>query len=221
MNTPVSFLHTSPAAIPPIMQFYGQAAPDLEITNQLDDGLLRMFSAEQYDASLTRLRNMLDVAIGTYSARLVMITCSSVPGFVLDELRKSAHIPVIKIDDPMAAAAVQAGRRIGIAITFAPTTQPTQRLLEAAAKAAGKQIELVPLVVPGAYDALLSGNVERHDELLIGGVDQLEAQKVDAIVLAQVSMARVHSKLEGRIKVPVFSSLRSSLGRIRELLILD
>ena len=42
-KTKIAFIHTSPAAIGPLMQFYGEAAPDLEITNLLDDGLLRLY----------------------------------------------------------------------------------------------------------------------------------------------------------------------------------
>jgi hypothetical protein len=56
MKIPVSFLHTSPAAIGPLMQYYSEQAPDLEITNQLDDGLLRLLAAGRVDVVEARLR---------------------------------------------------------------------------------------------------------------------------------------------------------------------
>ena len=40
MSHKLAFIHTSPAAIAPLMQFYGAAG--MEITNLLDDGLLRL-----------------------------------------------------------------------------------------------------------------------------------------------------------------------------------
>jgi Asp/Glu/hydantoin racemase len=218
MKIPVSFLHTSPAAIGPLMQHCGEHAPDLEITNQLDDGLLRLLAAGRADVVEQRLREMLRAAREVYGAKLAMVTCSSVTPAIIAALRPEAGIPLFKIDDPMAAGAVAAGSRIGVVMTFPPTQAPTSRLLSSAAEAAGKQVELVPLLVPEAYQALLAGRAEEHDELLIPRVVDL-AEEVEAIVLAQVSLARLLPKLEGRTGgVPVFSSLTASLAKIREIL---
>jgi aspartate/glutamate racemase len=79
-------------------------------------------------------------------------------------------------------------------------------------------VELITSVTPEAYDALLSGNADRHDDLLLDAIDSLSAQGIDAIVLAQVSMARLLPKLQGRVNVPVYSSLTSSLAAIRKRL---
>jgi Asp/Glu/hydantoin racemase len=116
----------------------------------------------------------------------------------------------------LAREAVGAGRRrIGIAATFAPTITPTSQLISEAAGEAGAAIEIVQEVVPGAYDALLSGDEETHDELLSAGVERLAAAGVDVIVLAQISMARVLPRLEGKkLGVPVLSSLHTSLNAI-------
>jgi Asp/Glu/hydantoin racemase len=214
----VSFLHTSPAAIPPLMRYYGEAAPELEITNQLDDGLLRMLSAHDKSGYRQRLAQMLDVAIGTYHAELVMVTCSSLPASVVTELEAGAQVPVFKIDEPMGMDAVKSGSRLGVVITFRPTTEPTSNLLRSAAASLGRQIELVTSTTPEAYDALLSGNTERHDDLLLDAIEDLAEQNVDGIVLAQISMARLLPKLQGMVNVPVYSSLTSSLAAIRKRL---
>ena len=218
MKTPVAFLHTSPAAIPPLMKYYTDQAPDIEITNQLDDGLLRLFARDDEATAEVRLRDMLVAARYVYGARAAMVTCSSVTRRVMLNLLPVANIPLFKIDDPMAEAAVRAGRTLGIAVTFPPTVKTTTALLQQAAADAGRTVELEALVVEDAYDALLSGNVERHDELLLNGVNDLARLGVDAIVLAQVSMARILPAIEGRFSVPVFSSLPSSLERLRGIL---
>jgi Asp/Glu/hydantoin racemase len=214
----VTFLHTSPAAIPPLMRYYSEVAPDLEITNQLDDGLLRMLSAQNTTGLTQRLTQMLGTAVETYKAELVMLTCSSLPSALVNELGQSAGVPVFKIDDPMGADAVRRSRKLGVVITFRPTTDTTLALLRNAAAEAGKQVELTTSIITEAYDALLAGNAERHDDLLLDAIDGLSMQGVDAIVLAQVSMARLLPKLQGRVNVPVYSSLTSSLAAIRKRL---
>jgi glutamate racemase len=212
----IALIHTSPAAIAPLMRFYAEAAPELEITNLLDDGLLRLLAAGERAIVEARLAEMLAVGVRTYGAELGMVTCSSVTNGMIERLSPLFALPVLKIDYPMAREAVAAGRRrIGIAATFPPTIAPTSQLISEAAGEAGVEVELVQEVVPGAYEALLSGDDETHDERLCAGVARLAAARVDVIVLAQISMARVLPRLEGRTGVPVLSSLHTSLSAIR------
>jgi aspartate/glutamate racemase len=214
----IAFIHTSPAAIGPLMQFYTEAAPDLEITNLLDDGLLRLLAAKDYETARSRLSEMIKAARETYGAELAMITCSSVSKEMASELGEDFELPILKIDYPMARRAVRAGQRIGVAATFPPTLEPTGRLLKAAATEAGTPVEIIEEVAPEAYKALLANDTERHDELLLAAIDELEGRDVAAIVLAQVSMARILPRVEGRTKVPVLSSLNTSLEAIRDAL---
>jgi glutamate racemase len=215
----IALIHTSPAAIAPLMRFYTDAAPELEITNLLDDGLLRLLASGEHATVEERLAEMLKVGVRTYDAELVMVTCSSVTKGMVEKLAPLFDLPVLKIDYPMAREAVSAGRRrIGVAATFSPTIVPTSRLISEAAEEAGATIEIVPEVVPGAYDALLAGDEAAHDELLCAGVERLAAGRVDVIVLAQISMARVLPLLAGKIEVPVLSSLHTSLNAIRSAL---
>jgi Asp/Glu/hydantoin racemase len=216
----VTFVHTSPAAIPPLMRYYGEAAPELEVTNQLDDGILRMLAAHDLGRTKQRLAEMLKVAVQVYRAELVMVTCSSLPGSLVAELEQSAQVPVFKIDEPMVLDAVLGSSRLGVVITFRPTIEPTTNLLRQAAASRGKSIELVASITPEAYDALLSGNTERHDDLLLDAITSLAAQGVDGIILAQVSMTRLLPKLQGMVNVPIYSSLTSSLAAIRKRLAL-
>ena len=214
----VAFVHTSPAAVGPLMQFYAEAAPEMEITNLLDDGLLRLLSKGERERVEARLSDMIGVAAETYGAEAAMVTCSSVPLESVEKLAGSAGLPVLKIDYPMARRAVRAGRLIGVAATFPPTLGPTGRLLAEAAREARTEIEIVEDVTPEAYEALLSGDAEGHDRLLLEGIARLEARGVAVVVLAQVSMARVLPAAEGRFKVPLLTSLHTSLEALRAAL---
>ena len=214
----VAFIHTSPAAIGPLMQFYAGAAPELEITNLLDDGLLRLLAAGRGTDVRRRLGEMLRAAAETYAPELAMVTCSSVSKETADSLARDFGFPLLKIDYPMARRAVRAGRRIGVAATFPPTLVPTSRLLREAAKEAGAEIEIVEEVAPGAYAALLANDTKTHDELLAAAVENLQDKDVSAVVLAQVSMARTLPLIERTARVPVLNSLHTSLEAIREAL---
>jgi glutamate racemase len=217
----VAFIHTSPAAVGPLMQFYAEAAPELEVTNLLDDGLLRLLAAGRAADVRRRLGEMLRAAAETYRPELAMITCSSVSKETADSLARDFDFPVLKIDYPMARRAVRAGRRIGVAATFPPTLAPTSRLLREAAAEAGTEVEIVEEVAAEAYKALLAGDAGRHDELLSKAVEDLQGRDVSAVVLAQVSMARALPLLSAQARVPVLTSLHTSLEAIREALTLS
>lgn len=214
----VAFIHTSPAAIGPLMQFYAGAAPELEITNLLDDGLLRLLAAGNRAVARRRLAEMLGAAAEAYEPELAMITCSSVPREMSDALARDFSMPVLKIDYPMARRAVRAGRRIGVAATFQPTLAPTSKLLADAAAEAGAEVEIVTEVAPEAYAALLANDAATHDRLLLAAIERLEERDVAAVVFAQVSMARTLPLARERARVPLLTSLDTSLEAIREAL---
>ncbi|MFL6284164.1 MAG: aspartate/glutamate racemase family protein [Pyrinomonadaceae bacterium] len=218
MKRSVAFIHTSPAAIGPLMQFYGEHAPELEITNLLDDGLLRLLASGKTETVRKRLSEMLRSAADTYKPELALITCSSVPREMSDSLARDLRMPVLKIDYPMARAAVRAGRRVGVAATFPPTLAPTSKLLNEAAAEAGTELEIVREVEPEAYKALLANDTATHDRLLLDLIERLQNSDVACIVLAQVSMARVLPLVGERARVPVLTSLHTSLEAVREAL---
>lgn len=218
MKREVAFIHTSPAAIAPLMEFYGAAAPEIEITNLLDDGIMRMFKSHQSVEAQRRLTEMIASAHQSHGAELAMLTCSAVPRTMLEQLTGTADLPILKIDVPMARVAVRSGTKIGVVVTFPPTLEPTRRLLAEAAAEADVEIEIVQEVSAEAYRALLNGDFIKHDDLLLAAVGRLDKAGVDAVVLAQVSMARILPQLKGRSRAPVLSSLDTSLTAIREIL---
>jgi Asp/Glu/hydantoin racemase len=214
----IALVHTSPAAIGPLMQFYSEAAPEIEVTNLLDDGLLRLLAAGNHSVAQERLADMVKTATSTYGAELAMITCSSVSKEMVEKLDEDFDLPILKIDYPMARQAVRAGHTIGVAATFPPTLVPTCKLISEAAAEAGTEVNIIQEVSPDAYTALLANDSATHDRLLINTIEKLESKGVAAIVLAQVSMARILPRLGDRVSVPVLSSLHTSLEAVRQAL---
>jgi Asp/Glu/hydantoin racemase len=218
MKRTLSFIHTSPAAIGPLMQFYSKSEPDWEITNLLDDGILRLLKTGEPALVEERLRSMLAAARTTYQAEAAMVTCSSVPIAMIASLAEDSPMPIVKIDVPMAERAVEKASQIGVAVTFPPTEGPTRRLLLETAAARSRRVDVDVEIASAAYDALLTNDLATHDDLLMEACDRLVARGADVIVLAQVSMARAEDRIRQRVTVPVFSSLSTSLEALRRVL---
>jgi Asp/Glu/hydantoin racemase len=150
-------------------------------------------------------------------ADAVLVTCSSIgPGVTL--ARQLFDIPVLRIDDAMAETAVRQARRIGVLATLRTTLDPTTALLRQKAAEAGREVELVEGLCEDAFPAVLAGDVEKHDCILRKALTE-DLSEVDAIVLAQASMARVVATLSpGALRVPVFSSPELAVLRARQAL---
>ena len=86
-----------------------------------------------------------------------------------------------------------------------------------AAQEANKEIEIVQLFSGEAFEALRSGNQAKHDEILLDIIKANE-DKVDAIVMAQLSMSVLDDRTYGKFKIPVYNSGREGWTRAREIL---
>jgi hypothetical protein len=131
-------------------------------------------------------------------------------------MQSAVSIPIVRIDDAMAEQAVQRGEHLGVAATLATTLQPTTRLLRAKAQVAGKQVEITPLLIEGAYQKLMAGDRDGHDNLLVEKLQDL-ARIVDVIVLAQASMARVLPRLSAADQDKILVSPRLAMERVKNV----
>ena len=137
-------------------------------------------------------------------ADLIAITCSSTSPAV-DAARMLVAQPVLKIDDPMMAEAVRTGTRIGLLCTATSTVEPSTALLHAHAAAQGRTVTVTPHVEAEAYAALMRGERDKHDTAVRAAARTLAA-KVDVLVLAQASLARLRDDIAGEAACPVLAS---------------
>jgi Asp/Glu/hydantoin racemase len=150
-------------------------------------------------------------------AHAVLVTCSTISPCV-DDVRSKSRVPVVKIDEAMIAEAVVIGARIGVVATNQTTLEPTRRLLQAQARGHSKAIDTELVLVEHALSALLLGDDARHDRLVAEATLEL-TQRVDVVILAQASMARVLNVIpEAERKTPILSSPHLALEQIRQIL---
>ncbi len=149
-------------------------------------------------------------------ADLIIVTCSSTSPAV-DVVKRLVNRPVLKIDEPMAEAAVKEGRRIGVVATVAATLEPTSSLLKQKASEIGKEISISTALCQEAFQAILQGDTETHDRMLMERAKAL-AREVDVLVLAQGSMARLAPPLRQQVSVPVVSSPSLLMKKLKSML---
>jgi Asp/Glu/hydantoin racemase len=216
----IGIVHTSFVFInvePVIKDAFKELLPDVEVVDFVDSDVL---ATVQRDGCITpsSADRMLHLAEAAEAAGVDMIfsACSSL-GPAMDRVREKVHVPVVKIDDAMAQLAVSKARRIGVLATVPSTLGPTVGLLEYWAAQVGKKVELHQKLCDGAFNILLSGDRERHDQMVLEGALSLKPD-VDLIVLAQASMARLAPSLAEATGLEVLTSPRLAIQYVREQL---
>ena len=151
-----------------------------------------------------------------YGCDLIMLGCSTFNRAV-EYAEPMINTPLLQIDRPMMDEAIKIGKRVGLLATLPSTVPSSERLLRIAADEAGKTVEIRTVLSAEAFKELRARNKEKHNEILLEEIDTL-SKKVDAIVLAQLSMTALEPMLENT-RVPVLNSGRTGFARARDMLL--
>jgi Asp/Glu/hydantoin racemase len=202
----LGLLHTSATLVPVFEQLCREKLPDVAVFNLVDDSLIKDVISHSALRPATARRVVDHVAAAEAAgADYIMVTCSSI-GRAVETAAELVATPVLRVDQPMADAAVARARRIGVIATLPTTLEPTADLIRRRADAAGRDIELTTRLCASAFDALMSGDAARHDALVLAALEELSSQ-VEVVALAQASMARVAAAIpEERRMTPILTS---------------
>lgn len=208
----VAFLHTSPVHVETFSRLLGAADPTIEISHAVDEALLA--DAQRVGADDPALVQRVHAAMAAAgsaggAAAMVVCTCSTIGG-AAERTPAGGAFAVARIDRAMADEAVQRGRRILVVAALRSTLAPTAALLRESAVALGREIELDELLVAEAWPHFERGDREAYVNAVVQAL-QAAAPQVDAIVLAQASMAPAAERLPGW---PVLSSPALGVQRI-------
>lgn len=199
----LGFLHTSPVHVPTfealVQELDAGATSVHEVHPEfLDEARRTGPSAELESATLSSLTAL--VAAG---ADVVVCTCSTL-GEIAEGLQAQLSVPVLRVDRPMARAAVGAGGRIGVVAALASTVGPTSALLDEEARRAGVTPTIVSVCVPEAWSCFEAGDLDGYLRQITAAA-RATADEVDVIVLAQASMLGAVPQLAD-LAVPVLAS---------------
>lgn len=214
----LALIHTSATLVPVFAQLCRDQLPGVETFNIVDDSLVRAIGRQ---GSITpeiarRVASYIQSA-ASGGADQILVTCSSI-GPAVEAAALSVQVPVLRVDLPMADAAVRTGKRVGVIATLPTTLAPTTDLVRRRAAAAGRDIVLESVLCPGAFEALMAGDAAKHDALVSTALRELSA-KVDVIVLAQASMARVVDALPASDRrIPILASPPLAIAHLANLM---
>jgi Asp/Glu/hydantoin racemase len=213
----LGLIHTSATLVPVFQKLCSDYLPGVNVFNIVDDSLIKDVITKN-ELTNSTARRVVDYvgSAETAGADFIMVTCSSI-GSAIEASAALTNVPVLRVDQPMADLAVQTGSKIGVIATLPTTLGPTSDLVRRRAIIAGKEIELISRLCEGAFEALMSGDTQKHDTMVAKALIELSAE-VDVIVLAQASMARVVDTLpETEKKVPILASPGLAVQHIADL----
>lgn len=219
MPTPprIALIHATRVAMGPIEAAMAQGWPEARGLSLLDESL----SADSGPGGAAQ--DELDrriVALCRHAEGLgvqgILYTCSAFgPG--IEQAAAQAAVPVLKPNQAMFEAAMDAGEDIVMLYTFAPALSGMAAEFAAEAVRRGASARLRPVLVPGALAALQAGDQPRHDALIADAA--AAAGAADAILLAQFSMACAAPVVQARTAAPVLTSPDAAVAALKSLIV--
>jgi aspartate/glutamate racemase len=213
----VGLVHTTRLVVEPVHD--AVAGPDSErgVNHVLDEGILRRLT-ELGEITPEIVDWLTDMVESTQSigADCAVVSCSSLSPCV-NEVNTRLRIPVLKVDEPMVEYAVANAQRIGLVMTNPTTEAPSTLLVREVSSRLSRTVDLVPKLCPDAFAKLNRGDIEAHDAEVVETIEQL-LEEVDLVMLAQISIARVRSRLDSSASARVLSSLDFIGEKINQVL---
>lgn len=212
----VALIHTVQSVLESFGDKIKSVIDDVEITNILDE-YLATDPAKRGEFTVNnknRLFKIIECAEMTEPDAIV-VSCSTVSPAV-ELIKPFISVPLITIDEAMIKKAVEIGTNIAVMATAKSTIKPTTHCLRREADKINKKIQLSVTCCPDAFEAMESGDMKKHNEILIKKASDMK--KHDVIVLAQASMAGAERDMMEATNTPVVSSPRFCIEQLKEIL---
>jgi hypothetical protein len=199
-------LRHSPA---PVEAALAELWPEAEPFNLLDDSLSADVARQGgiTPAMTERFVTLARYAAGT-GARGILFTCSAFGPCIEAAARAVSPLPVLKPNEAMIEEAVRF-RRIGLLASFGPTLASMPREFP-------DGVALEPALAEGALAALDAGDAAAHDRLAVEAARRFRG--VEAIALAQFSLARAAPAVAAATGLPVLTTPGSAVAKLKRLL---
>jgi hypothetical protein len=120
-------------------------------------------------------------------APVVLCTCSTIGALAEGAGRDRPGARVLRVDRPMAEAALDLGPRVVVTAVLESTLAPTRTLLESVAAQRGVRMTVRQVLLPQAWPLFEQGDLQGFHQLIAAALGDI--RDADAVVLAQASMA--------------------------------
>lgn len=212
----IALISAVTAAIGPATAALGDLYPEAEVWNILDDRLLG--DADERggldDALRARMTRLIDHALAE-GADGVLLTCS-LYGPVAEEARRDA--PVLAPDEAAFAEIADAGfARVLVVASFEGAKDDSVARLREALARSSSDTTVTGVAVPAAMAATKAQDAEGLVSALVDACQPFAAD-VDAVFLAQYSLAPAGPALSAAVGRPVVSGPASSAVALRDRL---
>lgn len=210
----IAIFHTNCATPPVMKKLATKLLPDVEVLHIIEDSMIDdvMRHHGVTPAIAARIAGYITIAQQAGCSHF-MTACSSI-GYAVEQCQFMTSMRLIRIDEAMIEKAIDLGQRIAVLATAETTLTPTLEFIERKAREKHKHVSLSPLLMADAFQALLTGDDERHDQIVKIGLAQA-CENNDVVVLAQASMARVLRGIE-KPTVTVLTSPELSMRWLKQ-----
>lgn len=213
----IALIHATPIAMDPIRASFESGWPEAETVNLLDDSLSLDLSkwGSLTEPLIDRFVELTRYA-RTIGSAAVLFTCSAF-GKAIERAAALSDIPVLKPNEAMFEAAIRKGGRTAMLYTFPPAREGMELEFREEAERINPAATITSFFVPGAIEAVRSGDAARHNQLVAEEAAKLTG--FDAITLAHFSTARALTAVQRVTKIPVLTSPDAAVSKLRGLLV--
>jgi Asp/Glu/hydantoin racemase len=208
-------------AFPTVKAAFEELWPEAEPVCLLDQSLYADFINEDMtvpdvmpDAAYARIADLLRYAEDSGADGIIF--CGSVFGRLVEAGREGMNVPVQTSYEGMIAAAFAEGNRLGILATTPGTIKCLSDDITRYAEANGLTYELTSDVADGAFEKLLDGDRDGHDDLVVAAAAKMT--DCDSLMLGQFSMGLVPRKIAPVAGRPVFTAPYTAVARMKQVI---
>ena len=211
MTATIGFLHTSPVHVATFDSLLADEPVAVSATHLVVEELLAMAR------SIGPAHPLVVSAVSAALARLVgggvgviVCTCSTIGATA--EAAEGIGVPVLRVDRPMAAAAVASGHNVAVVAALESTLSPTAELLHEESVRIGRTSTITLMPCLRAWDYWEAGDLDGYHRAIADHVSSLD-ESFDVVVLAQASMLGALGFLDDRPGRVVLASPTSAVRR--------
>ena len=207
----IALIHALRHSPPPIEAAFRAMWPEPVLMSLLDTSLSADLAAEGKltPAMTERFLTLSRYAVGT-GADGILFTCSAFGPCIEAVAAEFAPMPVLKPNEAMIEEATAHHTRIGLLSSFPGTLASMPAEFPA-------HVQLTPMLAEGALAALDAGDVAEHDRLVVEAAKRFGLE-VEAIALAQFSLAHCAEAVAQATGKPVFTTPGSAVRKLKAML---